>query len=202
MPEQRETTTHLCIDVNEVEQEGKALEAEGSVLIYAHGFEEYNYGDEITAKGKLLSPAGFSDFDHKGYLAEKGIYSVMIYPEIKVQAKAGSFAPLMFIDSLRQELAGSIGKILPKPQASLAEGMALGIRGSIPTEVNEDFRLSGAAHLLAISGLHVGIITMAVLAFSRRVLGRRRYYYVWLSLAFIWFFAITAGFAAPVGARF
>lgn len=198
MPEERENTTHLYVNVTEITQNGGASQTEGCVLIYARSFENYSYGDGINATGKMLAPSNFADFDYKGYLAEKGVYSVMIYPEIEVTSEGSGFAPLLFLNDIRQSLADSIERILPEPHASLAEGMTLGMRGSIPPEVTEDFRVSGTAHLLAISGLHVGIIAMAVLAIALSIFGKRRYYYVWFAIIFIWLFAVLAGFAPPV----
>ena len=57
---------------------------------------------------------------------------------------------------LTKDVEGPIGS-LTTDQASVALGLAFGERGMIPPEIRQDFRSSGQAHLLAISGLHIGI---------------------------------------------
>ena len=48
--------------------------------------------------------------------------------------------------------------VVPEPQAALGQATLLGLRRNIPQDLNEAFRRTGTAHLLAISGLHVGIL--------------------------------------------
>ena len=60
------------------------------------------------------------------------------------------------LHELIDDVEGPIGA-LTYDQASLALGLAFGERGLISEEIRQDFRSSGQAHLLAISGLHIGI---------------------------------------------
>ena len=74
----------------------------------------------------------------------------------------------------------------------------LGIRGNIPSEVQDAFSQTGTAHLLAISGLHLGIVAGLMLAIGIRLFGRRYYFYVWLALITIWLYALLSGMHPPV----
>ena len=67
-----------------------------------------------------------------------------------------------------------INRALPEPQAALANGMLLGIDWSIPTDLYDQFRRTGASHVIVISGSNVALIAGVLLALSWRVLGRRR----------------------------
>ena len=82
--------------------------------------------------------------------------------------------------------------------ASLAQGMLLGIRGNIPGELRGDFAITGTAHLLAISGLHLGIVAGILLSIGLWLFGRRRYLYIWLALGAIWLYALITGMQPPV----
>ena len=88
--------------------------------------------------------------------------------------------------------------ILPEPQASLVQGIVLGMRDNIPTSLRTDFAQSGTTHLLAISGLHLSIVTGILLATGRWIFGRRYNIYIWLALVAIWFYAVITGMNPPV----
>ncbi|MDD4876490.1 MAG: ComEC/Rec2 family competence protein, partial [Dehalococcoidales bacterium] len=112
--------------------------------------------------------------------------------------KEQGFKPLGWIYSLRNLLSQSLAKILPEPQASLAQGIVLGIRDNIPSSVNTDFSRSGTSHLLAISGFHLAIITGILLTIGIWLFGKRHYLYIWLALGIIWLYALLSGMHPPV----
>lgn len=53
------------------------------------------------------------------------------------------------------------------PAGGVAAALATGLRGEIPDRVRQQMRDSGLAHLLAISGLHIGLVTAFVFALVR-----------------------------------
>ena len=57
---------------------------------------------------------------------------------------------------------------MPYPESALGQALLLGKRESLPAELVERFRGTGAAHLLAISGLHVGVL-LALTVFCGRL---------------------------------
>ena len=65
-------------------------------------------------------------------------------------------------------------------------------------QVLDDFRATGTSHLLAISGLHVGILMALVLPVSARVFGRRRSLYLIVPLVAVWLYAVLAGLSPSV----
>ncbi|GAI57540.1 unnamed protein product, partial [marine sediment metagenome] len=126
------------------------------------------------------------------------IYSTMLYPEIEVLATGQGFKPLEWVYSLRNSLSESIAQAMPEPQASLVQGILLGIRYNIPTEVRTDFTTTGTAHLLAISGLHLSIVAGILLSIGIWLFGKKRYIYIWLALGIIWLYALLTGMHPPV----
>ena len=87
---------------------------------------------------------------------------------------------------------------LPEPHSALAQALLLGLRGQLPPEVKEDFRRTDAAHLLAISGLHVGVLLAMTMTAATWCLGRRRQAYLLVALAAIWFYVLVSGFPVSV----
>ncbi len=197
-PDVRDGNTRLVIKSTLVETDEGQFEVEGKVLVFVPGYPAYSYGDVLMITGELKTPPVFEDFDYAAYLSHENIYSTMLYPQIKLTESGQGFAPLEWVYSLRAELSQSLTRVLPEPQASLAQAMLLGIRSNIPDDLKEDFSLTGTAHLLAISGLHTAIVAGIMLGIGLALFGRRHYAYIWLALGIIWLYAILTGLQAPV----
>jgi len=192
-------TNHLYLEVSQLKTAGGDWrEVEGIALLLVVPYAEFKYGDELQVTGELNTPASSEGFDYRGYLFSQGIYSTMLYPEIEVLSSGNGAGFMEWIYSLREDMAESLSGSLPEPQASLAQGIILGIRGNIPDSVNTNFRLSGTGHLLAISGLHLSIIAGMILSLGIWLFGRRRFIYVWLALTGVWLFALVSGMHPPV----
>lgn len=197
-PEPGKRTTHLHLSAREISRDGTWRQVSGTALIYVPRYPVYSYGDELLVKGELETPPRFDDFDYEAFLARREIYSTMLYPEIEVLDTSRGFPPLEWIYAARNNLSRTLAEVMPEPQASLAQGIILGIRGNIPAGVKADFSLTGTAHLLAISGLHLSIVAGLMLTLGIRLFGRRRYIYVWLALGTIWLYALLTGMHPPV----
>ncbi len=89
---------------------------------------------------------------------------------------------------------------MPEPAASLASAMLFGLRSGVPAGVSDAFRDAGLAHLLAISGMHVGIVLAISMLVSRALLGRRRGLYLIAPLLLMWAYVLLAG-APPSAVR-
>jgi competence protein ComEC len=198
MPEAKEKSQALRLTDLVIETAGDRQGVTGAMLVYVPPFPEFSYGDRITVFGRLSEPPIFETFDWSAYLVRDEVYATVLYPEVTAVDPGHGNSLLAGIYNLRQALADGMESVLPEPQASLAQGLTLGIRSGIPDDVRQNFADSGTAHLLAISGLHLGIIAGAILLVTRGLLGRRGYWYVWLAMAGIWGFVILSGLAPPV----
>ncbi|MDZ4230460.1 MAG: ComEC/Rec2 family competence protein, partial [Dehalococcoidales bacterium] len=174
-PEPGGKTTHLYLSAENITDGEEWRDVSGTALLFVPVYPAYSYGDVLSVKGKLETPPRLDEFDYQGYLANQGIYSTMLYPKIGVVATGQGFPPLRWLYSLRNRLSQVLTQVLPEPQASLSQGIVLGIRGNIPPAVKADFARTGAAHLLAISGLHLGIVAVIMLSLGIRLFGKRRY---------------------------
>jgi len=197
-PEVREKTTHLYLSAIEIKLDTGWQEVSGTALLFVPRYPSYDYGDVLLVTGGLETPPQLNDFDYKGYLAHQGIYSTMLYPEIEILEMGKGFKPLEWVYSLRNRLSQTLAEVLPEPQASLAQGITLGIRGNIPSSLRTDFSHTGTAHLLAISGLHLTIVAGILLSIGMWLFGRKHYTYIWLALGIIWLYALLTGMHPPV----
>ena len=197
-PDVREGSTRLEVSVTSLETGGQWRDVSGTLLVFVPRYPSYRYGDEVALHGDLLTPPRLDDFDYRGYLEHRGIYSLMRYPSVTVTGTGQSNPVLAGIYDLRHRLATSLSSALPEPQASLARALILGDRGGLPDDVRAAFNRSGTAHLLAVSGLHLGIMAGILLVLGTALFGRRRYWYVWFAMTGVWGFAVLTGFNPPV----
>jgi len=197
-PEISDRSTRLYFSVSETRADGEWQPVEGNALLIVPRVSTYKYGDRLQVTGEMETPPQLNDFDYQGYLAHQGIYSTILYPDIEIEARGLGFKPLSLIYELRASLAQTLARALPEPQASLAQGIILGIRENIPPSVKNDFARTGTAHLLAISGLHLGIVAGIMLSLGIWLFGRRYYLYVWLAMATIWLYALLTGMHPPM----
>jgi competence protein ComEC len=177
---------------------GEGKDVTGAVLLRMSRYPAYRYGDVLTVTGELETPPTLEDFDYRGYLADRGIHSIIYYPGVEVLARGQGSKPLQWLHSLRERLCASLARALPEPQCSLAQGILLGQRTGIPDDINRAFSRTGTAHLLAISGLHLSIILAMFLGFGVMVFGRQRGIYIWLALAAIWLYVLLIGMRPPI----
>ena len=195
-PEVRDANIRIRLSAEDVEMDGVCCEVAGDLIIYVPCYPEYAYGDFLELKGELTAPAAFDGFDYAGYLADRNVYSLMYYPEAIRLSSGNGNRFLSGVYQARRNLAASLARTLPEPQAALTQGILLGMRANIPDDVTDSFTRSGTMHLLAISGLNLTLIAGLLVSLLIRLLGRRHYLYVWLAAGIIWLYVLLCG-ASP-----
>ena len=158
------------------------------------------YGDTLHLKGPLKTPVPLDDFDLPSYLENQGIGTVMSYPEIALLDERGGAPFYRWLYSVRRHMAAAVAGVVPEPQAAFGQSILLGIRDNLPTSLRDDFRRTGTAHMLAISGLHVGILLIAAASAGETLFGRRALVYLLVPLAAIWLYTLLSG-ASPSAVR-
>ena len=110
------------------------------------------------------NPGGF---DYRAYLARQGIVGIIDAKGLLRIGEQGGFLPLSWIEALRirterviDHIYTTSGTAEPSLHAQLLKGILLGKRSDLPTETLDIFRNSGTFHVLAVSGLHVGLVAM------------------------------------------
>ncbi len=197
-PEVGDKATHILLSATEIRRDEGWQEVSGDALLFVPRYPAYEYGDVLQVKGKLETPPQLGDFDYIDYLAHQGIYSTMPYPKIEVLEAGKGFKPLEWVYRLRNSLSQTMAQVVPEPEASLAQGIVLGIRYNIPQSIKADFVSTGTAHILAISGVNLSIMAGMLLSIGIWLFGRRRYIYIWLALGVIWLYALLTGMNPPV----
>lgn len=74
------------------------------------------------------------------------------------------------IEKWRTFIAEKINSTTKAEQVGIIEALTIGEKRHIPPEITQNYRISGLAHVLAISGMHMGIITLLVFLLIRLLL--------------------------------
>ncbi|MDA0768602.1 MAG: ComEC/Rec2 family competence protein [Chloroflexi bacterium] len=208
-PQATGTYTRVRLRVERIFANGQWQDAAGHVLVNLRAplsivsqrdQPYFRYGDQLMLQGELRPPPVLENFDYAAYLARQGIGSVMSFPKASLQSEGGGSRFYGWLYGVRHRLAFSLARSMPEPQAALGQSMLLGIRDGLPADLEEDFRTTGTSHLLAISGLHIGVLLAMSLGLSQAILGRRRHLYLIAPLALIWLYALLSG-ASPSAVR-
>ena len=156
------------------------------------------YGDTLRVSGSVERPEPIGDFDYAAWLESQGIAGVMWARQADLVATDGGSRPTATLHRVRTALASAIQRSIPEPQAGLAQALLLGIRSELPQPVKESFRTAGMSHLLAISGLHVGIVMALTLATMSALAGRNNPWAIVTAALVIWAYAVLSGLDPPV----
>ncbi|WP_415489721.1 ComEC/Rec2 family competence protein [Acetobacter sp.] len=71
------------------------------------------------------------------------------------------------IETLREDIAARIARVLPGTDGAIATTLLVGVSSAIPSADREAFAASGLAHLLAVAGLHLGIVLGLIVTATR-----------------------------------
>lgn len=100
-------------------------------------------------------------------------------------------------DRIRQFARSNLQCRLSKRQFRLASAVLLGDRHQLHSEELEQFARGGIIHLVAISGLHVGVLALGLL-FPLRFFSRYQVAWYFLTIVMIWFYAVIVDLRPPV----
>jgi competence protein ComEC len=199
-PDVRDTYINLRVKADRLTLPDKSSRPiEGVVLVRPSRPAEFHYGERVRVTGQLTAPPEFPTFNYADYLARQGVYSMIDRPQVKVLAHDQGHPALSAIYTLRNRAYVVIQQILPEPQASLLSGILLGIEAGLPLNVQEDFRVTGTTHIIAISGYNIVILIGIFSTITVGLVGRRRAFYV-IVLALMAYAIMVGGSASVVRA--
>ena len=124
-----------------------------------------NIGDWLEVRGTIEKPQEKRNpkgFDYRAYLARHGIYYTIGTASRNIlSVNTGNLPwPRSWVESIRKYMEGVFDTYTGGMGSSLLKAMIIGQRWSLPSELREQFSTTGIAHILAISGLHVGFVVL------------------------------------------
>lgn len=165
-----------------------------------------NYGDILLSNAvfqDIEEPQNPNAFNYKQFLAYQNIYQQAYLRPTDWEFTHHKQVSWLFekIYVLRAYLLNTINQyVAGKDQKAVAAALLLGYRHFLEADMKETYAHTGAMHVLAVSGLHVGIV-MFVLQFMLQFLDKRKYgklLKVGIVIIGIWIFALIAGLPPSV----
>ena len=132
--------------------DGSTQPVSGLVLVRTFRFPIIPYGTKVEVNGRLETPPQNEEFSYKAYLARQGIHSLISLPTITVLAEDQGNLFYQVIFTFKSQAEATIQRLLPNPHAALLTGILLGNDNGLPSDLADDFRLTGMTHIIAISG--------------------------------------------------
>jgi len=197
--------TSFIINVKSIKRRGDFFKTEGFVYVILTDKKPINveYGDILNLKGILSVPPESTNpggFNLKEHLFKSDIYGVLKVKGNLGIERTGIVRQSYFIRAiyrLRHRLSELIEINLKGDYASILKAMLLGERQDIPSYLNDLFIRTGTIHILAISGLHVGIFAFLVFVFLKTARIPRLTRYI-LTAVILVCYAILTGLKPPI----
>ncbi len=196
--------TRMVLRIESLQQGSEWTRVSGSVPTFVDGqLSGFAVGDRIEATGLLSlqrqahNPGQFDlrDFGR----SERQFCSLRIlHPEaITLLDRSHRWGITPAFSQMRQRLDQLIWRTLSPTNAALGSGILLGIREQLDEAEKANYLMTGTIHLLAISGLNVGILAGGILSLGALGIVSRRSA-LWLTIGIVTLYAGLVEFQPPV----
>ena len=189
------------IKINEQEAQGKLL-----LNIIKDSTKNSIHVDNIyitkTDLKTINTPLNPSEFNYKDYLSKQYIYhQIYLSKQELFEASTKTTTIYGWANHVRNHINKKLQKFNFNPDVmAIVNALILGQRQDISAAVYSDYTNAGAIHILAVSGLHVGIILLILnyLLKPLEYLTYGRFVKPFILICFLWCFAIITGLSASV----
>lgn len=164
------------------------------------------YGDRVMLRGRFEIPGNAANpfqFNYKHYLAQNGIFyqAYLGSEQLLVLDNHPPFTLQRWVHSLRRNVVNTFDKLhLGKEELGVASALIIGYKEELGSDVKASYSRAGAIHVLAVSGLHVGIIFIMISRFLFFL--KEKSWHKWMKFLiiflFLWFYALLSGFSPSV----
>jgi len=207
---EKQKSYKVMADAVAVLSDKKRLPVTGKILLYLPKdslIAKLRYGDRLflsAAPVEIPAAGNPGAFDYRRYLGFQQVYrQVFVKPgqwlktgEPQVQEWRRSIFQLreQVLEVLRRNVSGG-------PQITgIAEALLIGYKDDLDQSLVQDYSKTGVIHIIAISGLHLGLIyaVMNYLLGLIPFLNRRKWMHAILIIAGLWIFSLLSGASASV----
>ena len=194
--------TRLTVCVNRIRDGEKWINVSGVVDLVIHETtNKVMSGDQVRVFGRLVAstpPSNPGQFDFQSfYRAKSKLAFLHAYESDSVFVlRRVDWIGVRLLSFLRHRLNEITWKYVNDEEAGFASAILLGNREQLSNQRRNRFLETGTVHLLAISGLHVGILAGSFFLFFRMGLVSRRKC-LWLTILFVIFYAWLVEFRPP-----
>ena len=163
--------TRFTADCAAVRIGDRRVTAEGSIRVFIDGQAAgwFRRGDTVRMTGRLSwpqSPGNPGEFDFAAFLNRRGCTGMFFVAHpgaVRILQQAGMLTPGYWLTRLRRAAQSALDRSVDPKYHSIAAALLLGSRSEIRADTEDVFIGSGTMHLLAISGLHIGILCLLLI---------------------------------------
>lgn len=174
------------------EMDGKRFYPGSRFGIHCSGFPEAQPGELFTGRFRL---SALEKNRYRQRNLADGVY-LESRPEHLVRA-ACSGAPKFWFCKLRETLAQSVRRYLPKAEGAVLAAMTLGDKSALTPRLQDAYRKAGVSHLLVVSGLHLSLLCGALLG-TRALGGKHPKRKVLFAMGMVLFLVMLTGQSASI----
>ncbi|OAV43473.1 hypothetical protein A3850_002720 [Lewinella sp. 4G2] len=205
-----ERSLRLIVDAETIYKDTLGRPATGRLLVYLPPdikSASLRAGDRILVQGDVSTispPLNPATFDAPAYWASQGIYHQLRVRDSKAwrHLPNESWAPRAAAERVRKWWFKSFQPYLVGDDLAVASALIMGKKDLLTTEVRSQYSDTGAMHVLAVSGLHVGIILLILRSLFQLLPGRNsrsgRFLETLVTVLAIWAFAYVSGLSPSV----
>jgi competence protein ComEC len=156
-------------------------------------------GYVVDAKGLFMELPFERSESYAWYLKSRGIKAVFegYSGSVEVIKKPLVYSPIHVSTRLKHYVRTVNERLLFFPQSEFATALLTGNRDNIPKKVMDFFQRSGTVHILAVSGLHVGFISLFLFLILRMLKVQQTITYIAVACVIV-FYMIFIGDAPSV----
>ena len=177
-PQKINNRTRFHLQVTSLGDDVQIHTVSGTLRVTAVGdVPELSVGDEVRFNSRIRSLTNFKNpggFDYKRYMAFKGIWATAYLKgdRLVVIKKYPAGGIFKIMEKARSRFAGLIDRSGYTRVQGVYKALIIGDRTQIFPETRQAFNRAGVGHLLAISGLHIGIVATVAFGFFRWLMAR------------------------------
>lgn len=197
-PDARDTYTNLSVQAETIRlaNDLDPIPVHGLFLARIDPGPAFHYGDRLTLTGQLQTPPENETFSYRDYLARSGVYSFLPFANASL-IQSGQGNPITTaLFAFKTKAHETLLHLYPEPEGALLSGILLGIETGIPADLDQAFRDTGTAHIIAISGFNISIIAALFTSLFSRVLGKKQGAFI--AILAIAFYTLLVGADAAV----
>ena len=189
------------IYLSDVELNGIPYSAGAYWTFYTDEFpQDLLPGREVSFSASLYHPRGAVNpdgYDFREALLQRGVNVGLYGKESLAVTDPVRFSWRGTIARIRHDLSKSMISVLGDETGSYASALLLGMRSLVPSEDRQAFSRLGIAHILSVSGFHVGIL-VGFLSLIFSLLHLRQSVRIFLYSLILFFYAALCGMSQPV----
>lgn len=173
----------------------------GRITVYSREpFPTTWYGKRVKLSGRFKAATIESTW-YPGFSERKSLGGYLfLNAPARLVPGLGLAAPFLWANGLREALIRQGKPVLQPVNAELLHGMVYGTtmsEGIVIIRLIDQMKRTGTIHLISVSGLHVGLVVLALLAICRFLRIPERYRILPVTLG-IWFYILMTGMETPV----